>query len=76
MSGLRKPVKRNRKRLVQRNSDDEQENRFMENFQQVKKQRTERSENAKKLATVKFFFYVKKKKSFFINESFYSYLIL
>lgn len=48
-SVLKKPIKRTRKRLTQRTSDDEQENKP---FLHLKKQCTERRENAKKLATV------------------------
>ncbi|GAA5804569.1 hypothetical protein HPULCUR_010070 [Helicostylum pulchrum] len=48
-SVLKKPIKRTRKRLTQRTSDDEQENKP---FLHLKKQCTERRENAKKLATL------------------------
>ncbi|KAG2237114.1 hypothetical protein INT48_004616 [Thamnidium elegans] len=48
-SVLKKPARRSRKRLIQRTSDDEQENKP---FLVLKKQCTERKENAKKLATL------------------------
>lgn len=58
-SVLKKPVKRICKRLTQRTSDDERENKP---FLNLKKPCIERRENAKKLATVNLYSNKQKKK--------------